>query len=662
MENLSTSALIFLIVIISAFFWFAYQLISQYRLNRLLADSLKEDDVLESLKDSKLNKLYVSYHRSITISTESGVKTNTPASYFFNDKSATKEYRINLRLLDSASGILVGLGLLGTFWGLTEGISGFDSSNSQNIQSSIQSLLNGMGTAFVTSLVGMLASLLFTALDKPLKKSFYRSLDDLADKIDEAYYIDDVALTYLNQQALFDNLQRSLKEQFALISKELNEKLMYTNENDERVTMANGVRAILAENLEQSKALKSFSTDLAIELSQGFDNVLSKQMQEKILPLMQNVDSTTKVIVEHIDQMTAQMSSPATDLIQNVVDELKRGMASMIEEFKSGLSGSATNEMEKLASQLGTAAQSMADFPRNMENISTTLQVTIDEVKNAISEISNTSANANSTAMQQMQEQIAFATGAISNAITEVKDVMGSITQSSQEQNQQMVSKLAEASEKMSSFLNSTMSSLSASVQKSIQGITDDVASKQADLIALQEDTTSQTKKLLDSFNVGLERLERMNDSIAGTMNMFQQAQGQITGSTAHLQTISGDMKLATQVFSKTQSDYTSKMEDLQKTTQRSINTVIESIDMAGEMSNDYANKFEVIKQGLGVIFAQLQKGLTEYSLTVQSTTQNYLEQYSSNLTQTTEALSSAIENQRQVVEELNEILTSKKQ
>ena len=83
-----------------------------------------------------------------------------------------------------------------------------------------------------------------------------------------------------------------------------------------------------------------------------------------------------------------------------------------------------------------------------------------------------------------------------------------------------------------------------------IKSITDDVNSKQANLIALQEDTTSQTKRLLDSFNIGLERLEKMNEYISGTMNGFRQAQGEITISTSNLRTISGDMKLATELFS----------------------------------------------------------------------------------------------------------------
>ena len=152
-----------------------------------------------------------------------------------------------------------------------------------------------------------------------------------------------------------------------------------------------------------------------------------------------------------------------------------------------------------------------------------------------------------------------------------------------------------------------------------------------------------------------------MNEYISGTMDMFQQAQGQITGSTAHLQTIAGDMKQATQLFNKSQSDYSAKMEEMQTKTQRGIDAVTELLRNSGNVSKDYVEKFELIKQGLTAIFTQLQSGLTEYSRTVQATTQKYLDQYSSSLTQTTDALASTIQQQNEVVEMLNETLSKRR-
>lgn len=645
-------------IIIAVFLYFTMEEYKLFKLNETVKKLRNNDNILVSLKETNIAPLADTYSKTINIDTSKGKKSNIPASEFINDFSVCKYNKLNLRMLDTAAGTLVGLGLLGTFLGLTLGIKGFDSSNTERINESIQGLLAGMGTAFLTSLLGMTFSILFTAADKALRHRLYKDVKELTDKLDSEYYIDDLVLANINQQNIVNQLYKALKNDLQQQALEIANKLTYTNTEGQNVTIGNAIREILTENTKQSKALMSFSTDLAMELNQGFDETLSRQMQQKIVPLMESVDATTKAVVEHIDKMADTVSSPATDMMQSVVDELKQSMQSLINEFSAGLSSSATSELEHLATQLGTATLAMADFPKNMENISATLQVTIEEVKHAISEISNTSANANSTAMQQMQEQITYATGAISNAITEVKEVMSGISQSSQEQSNQMVSKLADAAEKMGSFLTGTISTLSNSVQQSVKGITDDINSKQTDLIALQEDTTSQTKKLLENFNAGLERLEKMNEYVTGTMNGFKQAQGEITVSTSNLRTISSDMKLATELFNKGQNDYAARLAQLQTASQKGIDQVTDMLKSSGQLSDEYVQKFDLIKQGLGSIFSQLQSGLTEYSRTVKDTTDKYLASYTSSLTQTTGALASTIERQNEITEMLTDTIS----
>lgn len=661
-----------LALIAAVFLFFLWQALKIPRITKQVKNACNAEDSLAYLDQSKFAKIKEAYVKSFAITNESGSKSNIPSSEFFSFDNVCTEAKLNFRLLDTGSGTLVGLGLLGTFLGLTLGVQDFDSSDTTKIQQSIEMLLSGMATAFTTSLLGMTLSIIIIIIDKISRHKMIKELDRLTMKLDHQYYIDDTMVLVQNQDkmlsALYDKIQKLVVNQSNAIivssnknASSINDKLVYSNAENQIVSVGNAIREMLTENIEQTKALKSFSTDLAIELNNGFDESLSRQMQQKILPLMENVDATTKAIIEHIDIASEKVSAPATDLIQNVTSELKDTMSSVVDEFKSSISKSAINEMENVAMQLGTATQSMADFPRNMDKISNQLKATIDEVKSAIADISTTSANANSTAMQQMQEQISFATAAISKAIGEVNNVITGISTSSQEQNDRMISKLADASERMGEFLNRTISSLSGFVQESFASITSDINSKQADLIALQEDTTSETRKLLEAFNEGIARLEKVNESISKSMSVFEQAQGQITGSTANLQTITSDIKFATQLFNKSQTEYSSQMEELQRNNQKGIDAVIESLNNSSELSSEYAENFETIRQGLGGIFTQLQEGLSQYSRTVQNTTQQYLDQYSSSLTTTTDALSSTIQQQNEIVEMLVESLNSRK-
>lgn len=728
-------------LIVAVFVLFFFQLVKLIFLYMSIAKANKSENILESTGKTPLKWILAKYENSINIQVGNVKKTNVPASEFFSEFSACKAHNVNLRMLDAASGTLVGLGLLGTFLGLTLGIEGFDSSNTENIQNSINNLLSGMGTAFYTSLFGMTLSIIFTFIDKVFRNKLSKQLFMLNERLDEMYYIDDNNVNALNQERianlLFNNLKHEMEKQTSSMivkteetAHRIQEKIVYTNNEGQVTTIGNAIREILSENTEQTKALKSFSTDLAIELNNGFDESLSRQMQQKILPLMENVDTTTKAIVEHIDKMAEQVSSPATDLIQNVVSELKGCMSNIMET----MSGTATAGLESLSTQLSTAAQAIMEFPQNLSTVSATLEATIEEVKNAVNDISSTSASANNTTMKQMQDQITYATTAISNAISEVHEVMNGLSNTSQEQSRIMVDKLAEAAEKMSQYLDNTMTSLSSSVAESVKGISEDisrkqenllvlqsemmtkmentmngitqssqeqngrmvnnlseasermgmflnetvstisakmkqsmqdmatdVSSKQMELLTLQETTTAQTRILLETFNKGLERLEKLNTHIAGTMNEFQVAQGQIVGSTAHLQTVSNDMRQATTQFGKSQTEYSSMIEEMQRSNQGSIENLYKLLNDTGEMTEGYVEKFDIIKEGIGGIFQQLQNGLSEYSRTVQASTQKYLDQYTASLTNTTDSLSSAIRELDDAVEMLVDTFNSRK-
>lgn len=612
----------------------------------------QEGDILVNLQDSKLSELRQSYEQSIKIDTDSGKKTNIPALVYFSENNIYKILRINIKQLDTAAGALVGLGLLGTFLGLTLGIMGFDSSDSLKIQDSINSLLNGMGTAFFTSLFGMSFSMIYTLCDKRWRNRLSKYIFELTEKLDVIYYIDDIDLAFLKQKKMLEELVKKQTESIV-------DNLTYTvNDKGEKSSIGNAIREILKNNEEQSSALKSFTTDLALKV---VDDALAELVEKNMLPSIEKIEKKTESIETKMDDISKNITSPATDMIQKVIGELQSSMSAIMEEFKNSLSGSATQELENLAKSLGTATETMGKFPNDMNDISNTLKGTIEEVKKTIKEISSISVNNNVKAVKDMKQQIESASASINQAIQNTKTIIENLTQSSERSSQDVVNKLAEATEKMSETLNRTIDRISRSVTDSMSNITNDITDKQTDLLALQEGTTAQTQKMLGTFNEGVTQLNQINGSIKETLGLFKQMQTQMNNSTVNMQTITGNLKAASDAFQKGQENYTNKILGLQEEIRKNVEVVGELLLNSGEMSEEYAKKFEVIKLGLSQIFNQLQSGLTEYSKTVAATTQNYLDLYSTNLTKTTDALSSTIQQQQDVVELLNETLGKKK-
>lgn len=645
-SNMTTS--VFCAIIVIVFLFFILQAIGLKRVSSFIEKINRKDDILQSLENTKLKSLKHLFEQTINIKTLKGNKTNIPSSIYFDEFHICKAFGLNLKLLDAASGILVGLGLLGTFLGLTLGVNGVNVTDSTTIKTSIELLLKGLGTAFLTSLLGMSLSLVYTFCDKIFRHNLLSSLYDFTERLDGIYYMDDTRLAQLHQQEMMNNFYGSVKllieRQSVEIVKELKNTLIYEDTNGNSVPVCNAIRDILLENNEQSKALKSFSTDLAIEMNDRLDETMSRQMQENIIPLMGDLNKTAGDIIKHIDQLSKDVASPATDIIEKVVEELKKSIDVILSEFKSSLSGSATKELERLALQLGAATDTMAKFPQNMDNISLTLQATIKDVQSVVSEISKTSANANSEAIQEMQKQTALATGAIQDAIHEVKEVMADIANSTQQRSEQTINQLSDATHQMAAF-----------VQQTVQNISGGLTDQQLSILSLHEGVINEIDNLLKTFKDGLNHLEKVNGLLSNTMDGFGEAQNSITDTTASLKVISGNMDESTKNFADSMMEHSNQMGILQQGTERGIVAVKDMLNNAGGLSDDYVKKFGIIEDGLKSIFFQIQNGLTEYSNVVVTSNQKYLETYSASLTQTTNTLSSAIERLNEVVEMLVE-------
>ncbi|SFG18996.1 MotA/TolQ/ExbB proton channel family protein [Oribacterium sp. WCC10] len=78
--------------------------------------------------------------------------------------------------LNQVAGVMTGLGILGTFIGLSLGLQGFNTSSTEEIANSITPLMNGIKVAFHTSIYGLIFSLTFNY-------AFKRKLDEAESSI-----------------------------------------------------------------------------------------------------------------------------------------------------------------------------------------------------------------------------------------------------------------------------------------------------------------------------------------------------------------------------------------------------------------------------------------------------------------------------------------------
>ncbi len=235
-------------------FYFSTSAIYLSRRLRFLGRKLDSFSFVSPVKEIEGDKLFGEfwwrYKQSFLGQDDPKQKTELDAADVFDELSVISKH-VSFRYWNSVPGILLSLGIFGTFLGLTLGIANFDASTPGTIQSSIQSLLAGMGTAFLTSLWGMACSISFNVIEKALFNNVARKLSAFCAVLDRRY-----------------KLSRSELMQF---EREDRERFFH----DLLVSAANG-KAVMPGELLQSLLNNSVQQTMAIEM---FSKILSQSVQ-----------------------------------------------------------------------------------------------------------------------------------------------------------------------------------------------------------------------------------------------------------------------------------------------------------------------------------------------------------------------------------------------
>lgn len=153
-----------------------------------------------------------------------------------NTSAVASAYKTNLRLMQAVPSILTSLGILGTFVGLSYSVLYFDTSSSESIRSSIETLLAGMGTAFFTSVAGMFFSVIYLGFERGRYNHLCNAVDALCARINKQYHrpsgalldagLEKISGKIDNLQLTFgDNLDKVFDEKVTPVMTEISHKL-----------------------------------------------------------------------------------------------------------------------------------------------------------------------------------------------------------------------------------------------------------------------------------------------------------------------------------------------------------------------------------------------------------------------------------------------------
>ncbi|MGH6865875.1 MAG: flagellar motor protein MotA [Methyloceanibacter sp.] len=192
-------------------------------------------------------------------------------------------------------GLLVFLGLLGTFWGLLQTVSSvggtigaLDTSGGENVmlfdqlKEGLAGPLKGMGTAFSSSMFGLAGSLILGFLDLQAGHAqgrFYNELEDWLSGITALESADEgtSAMPPQLRFALLD-MQRSLSD----LSEKVELRMLNDNTGDQVKDLAQGVDKLIRQMRAEQKVVREWADEQA-------------QQQHELTAVLRQITDKTKV-------------------------------------------------------------------------------------------------------------------------------------------------------------------------------------------------------------------------------------------------------------------------------------------------------------------------------------------------------------------------------
>ncbi len=283
---------------------------------------------------------------------------------------------------DAVPNLLVSLGFLGTLIGLSQGLAGFDMSDSTAAQNSIMTLVPGMRTAFMTSIFGVVGSVLFTLITRAIYGSTEHTLRQFYGAMSR--YAGVLSVDPLTQVAIYQ------QEQTALIQ-----------------TMAQDLNGSFTENI--TKAI-----DEAVEpVHQSLKNFMNVTTKDQ----MRFLDAVAMRFVDRMDQSIGGQLKE----FGRTLDATNRNSLKTVAAAEAGLSGVQSSldelkEVQRIAQEMGETMSGYFDELRSIQKQTEDGYVRVSSAVEQMNLVSNQQTSYLKT-VSAMQAEVARSVEAMTNTV-----------------------------------------------------------------------------------------------------------------------------------------------------------------------------------------------------------------------------------------------------
>lgn len=334
------------------------------------------------------------------------VYSTVDASVYFNE--ATLLTDINLDGYLSVPGYLTGLGIFGTFFGLTMGLGGIDVSASDVavLKAGIAGLLSGLGTAFSTSLWGLIGATAFSLIARRRMYVIKNTLSRLQNNINSKF----VCIT---SEHILSKMSQAMEQQVDQLKK-FNQEVAFAIGDQLCNALNESIQPTLTELLSAINELnKSGSATIAESLNNsvgdqlgGFAEILreagnnlrdnSRSTEDMIQKMNEQFVNSTVNVTRMLEE-ASQKQNNATDTMMANTQQMMASIRDSIQAMQRSMAENSLNigaELnnglkETLSSMNGHIASLMSNFESAQNASVSGLTETIETIKTSLVNITD---------------------------------------------------------------------------------------------------------------------------------------------------------------------------------------------------------------------------------------------------------------------------------
>ena len=499
-------------------------------------------------KDRGLSHLWAEYQDTLHVQREErdgqmhvvAVRSTIPSEAYFNGQYVV-DSRLRTEFFKHLPGIFTGLGIIGTFTGLIEGLRQFQvSENAATVRAGLESLMHAVGEAFLISAAAITAAMAATFFEKLLLAALYRKTEQISQCIDanfDAGAGEEYLSRLVNASEASASQSKILKD--ALI-KELGDILRELTASQ----LANGqqLHAQLAKCMEDTATRQ---VTAAREDNQALGNIIAGSIEKSLKAPLDEIASAVKSAsgdqsasaIQMLNDVMVSFSQRLNDLfggqikgINELNNQTAQGMQDAVVSLNmlvGKLEDSGKRATDEMAAQMAASINDMAD---RQASINAQTQEFVDQIRQLVQNSQNDTQLKLQETLETIGQQMTVIMGTLSESQTKVFEENRTREQA--------------MTDRASGIVNQMSGSVEAAVKE--------IATASTAMSQSVSTLTSVTSSSVDKMNAGAERLSSAatnfataGDKVTGVMSQAATVSGKLTEVSGSLISSSGALQEA---------------------------------------------------------------------------------------------------------------------